>query len=184
MEPMVTPRLSSRNSIRITWLRRGVLVDCTWSRAPSHWSTLGEGVGLLMSAGFLHSNGNCPDSLTLFFSSSDRPRSDRPVPKALLACSTAARYQSLAPSHCPAAPRLHFPSTASSTRIHSQPATHPRTHAPTRSSFSKHVKFIPRLRSQHRLIITSVSAASCFCFSTRPRSRTRTRRRSWTLARP
>lgn len=86
-------------------------------------------MGLLMSAGFLHSNGNCPDSLTLFFSSSDRPRSDRPVPKALLACSTAARYQSLAPSHCPAAPRLHFPSTASSTRIHSQPATHPRTHA-------------------------------------------------------
>lgn len=92
---------------------------------------IGECVGLLMSPGFLHSNGNVAPKPQAC--SSDRSLGST-RPQSSFGRSTA-RYQSLAPSHCPAAAQAPLPPPSCSVQvdrqfdeIHQQAATHPRAH--------------------------------------------------------
>lgn len=143
-------------------------------------------MGLLMSVGFLHSNGNCPDNLVQACSS-DRPRSDRPVPKAP-EVSLPARQQ-LATSPCGSLPLpCSFQAPLPLDRQfdeNPQPtdhaSTHPRTHAL--------IIFETRQICSTASLAASSDHHQCFCcivfFVSRPSSRrTRRGRRSWTLARP
>lgn len=135
---------------------------CTWSfheldyPVPSIWRT--KCVGLLMSGGFLHSNGGgCPASVRL------TARSDRPaLPSSLLLLATTPWLPptalqltgSTSPKPAKPAPVICSTwSTASSTRSTSnRPRTHALINFETRQICST-------ASSQHRLIITSVSAA-------------------------
>lgn len=117
--------------------------------------------GLLMSVGFLHSNGNCPDSLTARPSSSDRPRSDRPVPQSFRGLLPARQQLATSPWLPPTALQ-HPGSTSPRPPVRREStANRPRTHAPTRT----HALIIFETRQIYST--ASLAASSdhhqCFC---------------------